>query len=144
LAIYGAASSITFVPELSIAALRHYYEIPGLWSPLWGFGDAFCLDPHYITAPYDAQGNPTIRAADYINGPWINHMVMGINVGPMLLAIENHRSQMIWKLTGKNPVIARGLDAIFGPGCQTNGLGKRAASGSGGGPAGSQRATSAQ
>jgi hypothetical protein len=119
LAVYGAVSSINFVPDAAIAALRHYYGIPGLWSPLFGFGDAFSLDPHYITSPYDPQGNPTIGVADYLNGPWINHMVMGINVGPMLLAIENYRSRMVWQLTSRNPQIAMGLDEIFGA-CSPN------------------------
>jgi hypothetical protein len=43
-------------------------------------------------------------------------MIMGINVGPMLLAIENYRSQMLWQLTTQNPEIAAGLDGIFGVG----------------------------
>jgi hypothetical protein len=41
---------------------------------------------------------------------------MGINVGPMLLAIDNYRSGHIWKLTAKNPQIVAGLDSIFGTG----------------------------
>ncbi|HZL43879.1 MAG TPA: glucoamylase family protein [Verrucomicrobiae bacterium] len=114
LAVYGAISSINFVPETSIAALRHYLVIPDLWSPLFGLGDAFSLDPHYITAPYDTRGNPTVRHADYLNGPWINPMIMGINAGPMLLAIENYRTGLIWKLTSGNHEIATGLDGIFG------------------------------
>jgi hypothetical protein len=114
IAVYGAVSSINFVPEEARAALRHYLEIPNLWSPLLGLADAFSLDPHYVGAPYDTHGNPTIRFADYLNGPWINHMIMGINVGPMLLAIENYRTQFLWKLTAGNPEITAGLDAIFG------------------------------
>jgi hypothetical protein len=43
-------------------------------------------------------------------------MVMGINVGPMLLAIENYRSRQIWELTAQSPEIASGLDRIFGVG----------------------------
>ena len=41
-------------------------------------------------------------------------MTMGVDVGPMLLAIENYRSGMIWNLTAKNLEIQRGLDRIFG------------------------------
>ncbi len=115
LAVYGAASSINFLPAEAIAALRHYFEIPGLWSPLFGFGDAFSLDPHYVRHVYDAKGNAQIVAADFLNGPWINNMTMGVDVGPMLLALENYRSGMIWKLTEKNREIQRGLDRIFGP-----------------------------
>ena len=68
------------LPE-SLAALRHYLDIPDLWSPLFGFGDAFSLDPHYVGPPYDANGDPTIRPAGYLNGPWVNPMVMGIDDG---------------------------------------------------------------
>jgi len=114
--VYGAASSINFVPADAIAALRHDFEIPALWNSTFGFGDAFSLDPHYIGTVWDANGNPQVFYADYLNGPWINHTIMGINVGPMLLAIENYRSGGIWKLTDKNPHIIAGLDSIFGTG----------------------------
>jgi hypothetical protein len=38
---------------------------------------------------------------------------MGINVGPMLLAIDNYRSGEIWKLTEKNSHIIAGLNTVF-------------------------------
>src|SRR5262245_18704641 len=74
IAVYGASSSILFTPTESITSLRHYFEIPNLWSSLFGFGDAFSLDPHYLGSPYDARGNPSVPFADYLNGPWINSM----------------------------------------------------------------------
>jgi hypothetical protein len=115
IAIYGAASSINFLPEASTAALRHYFEIPGLWNPLFGFGDAFSLDPHVVEHVYDKQRNPKIHYADFLNGPWVNNMMMGVDQGPMLLAIENYRSGLIWNLMAKNEEVRRGLDKIFGP-----------------------------
>ena len=45
------------------------------------------------------------------------HMIMGIDEGPVVLAIENHRTGLLWNLMDKNPNIAAGLDAIFGPLC---------------------------
>jgi hypothetical protein len=114
IAVYGAAGSINFLPDAAIAALRHYFEIPNLWSPLFGFGDAFSLDPHSVEHVYDTNGNPAIIYADFLNGPWVNTMTMGVNVGPMLLAIENYRSGQIWRLTAQNPQIRAGLDTIFG------------------------------
>jgi hypothetical protein len=113
LAVYGAAGSINFVPRQSIDAIRHYFDIPGLWSPLFGFGDAFSLDPHYFDSACDAKGNRIVRSADYLNGSWINHMEMGVDTGSMLLAMENYRSGQIWKLTAKNPDIQAGLAQIF-------------------------------
>jgi hypothetical protein len=114
--VYGAASSINFLPGEAIAALRYDFEIPGLWSPTFGFGDAYSLDPHYIGSVWDKNGNPQVFYADYLNGPWINHTIMGINVGPMLLTIDNYRSGRIWKLMNNNPQILAGLNDIFGPG----------------------------
>jgi hypothetical protein len=124
IAVYGAASSINFLPRESIAALRHDFEIPKLWSPLFGFGDAYSLDPHYVEHVYDKAGNPRVRYAGFLNGPWINNVTLGVNEGPMLLAIENYRSGMIWKLTAKSPEFRAGLDRIFGagPGVRAGGL----------------------
>src|SRR5262249_37361062 len=85
ISVYGAASSINFLPQESIAAIRHYFEIPDLWNQMFGFGDAFSLDPHYIGTVWDDNGNPQVFFADYLNGPWVNHTIMGVNVGPMLL-----------------------------------------------------------
>jgi hypothetical protein len=114
IAVYGAASSINFIPQAAVAALRHDFEIPNLWSPLFGFGDAYSLDPHYIVHVYDKARNPQIRFAGFLNGPWINNLTVGVNIGPMLLAIENYRSGMIWKLTAQSPEIAAGLNRVFG------------------------------
>jgi hypothetical protein len=114
--VYGAASSINFLPGEAIAVLRHDFEIPGLWSSTFGFGDAYSLDPHYIGAVWDKNGNPQVFYADYLNGPWVNHTIMGINVGPMLLAIDNYRSGEIWKLTNRNSQIVAGLNDVFGNG----------------------------
>ena len=41
--------------------------------------------------------------------------MMGIDEGPMLLAIEDYRSGLIWNLTNRNPKVKAGLDTIFGP-----------------------------
>jgi hypothetical protein len=43
-------------------------------------------------------------------------MTMGINLGPMLLAIENYRTRQIWNLTANSPEVVAGLDRIFGLG----------------------------
>lgn len=123
IAVYGAGSSIMYTPQESLAALRNYYSSTSLWSPLFGFGDAYSSDPHYFEIDsntfqpiFDEQGNLKIHPAAWLNGvSWINHMIMAINEGPLLLAIENYRSGFVWDITNKNSNITTGLDTIFQP-----------------------------
>jgi len=76
---------------------------PGKPSPRSGFGDPYSLDPHYIKHVDNQVGNPRIRFADFLNGPWINDVSVGVNVGPVVLVIENYHSSTIWNLTRKTP-----------------------------------------
>ncbi len=79
--------SFPFTPNESLAALREMYNRYrlNLWGA-YGLKDAF---------------NPTKNwfATDYI----------GIDQGPILLMIENHRTGLIWKYMMKSEVIQRGL-----------------------------------
>jgi hypothetical protein len=91
---YGAGSAIMFTPAESLAALREYKSLRGpdgqplAWrDPAKGgyaFVDSFSLDP-----PYGQDEN------------------LGIDVGPMLLAIENARTALIWNLFRENHVSKR-------------------------------------
>src|SRR5205814_375180 len=58
IAAYGPGSAINFLPNESVAALREFYAVPGLWHELFGLGDAYSLDPHYFEA--DANGAPVL------------------------------------------------------------------------------------
>ena len=75
IAPYGAAGSLPFTPERSMAVLRHYYETYG--SELYGkygFRDAFNL------------------SQDWVADEW-----MGIDQGLTVLMIENALSGSVWK-----------------------------------------------
>ena len=72
----GAISSITFVPPLAISIARLLYD--KLEHALWGrygFANAFNIDRD-----------------------WFDRDVIGIDLGMVLLSIENHRSGLIWTL----------------------------------------------
>ena len=60
LGIYGAASSIDFVPEEMIAALRHYYLGLLLWNNLFGFPDSYHLNLAQLLASEDQDPNDEI------------------------------------------------------------------------------------
>lgn len=92
----AALTSLPFTPELSLAMARKLYEKarkeatkPG--TPLWGrygFCDAFNLD-----------------------SDWYDPDVIGIDLGMALLAIENRRSGLVWKLLSQHPSTRRALSA---------------------------------
>ena len=77
----GAICSITFIPELAISAARSLYErnAGALWGN-YGFVNAFNIDRN-----------------------WSSSVVIGIDLGMALLAIENYRSGLIWNLINSLP-----------------------------------------
>ncbi len=83
----AAAGSIPFLPEESIAAVKHMYDTWGerIWKK-YGLVDAF--NPHTGWAASD---------------------VIGIDVGITLLMIENHRSEQVWRTFMKNPEIQNAM-----------------------------------
>ena len=86
----GAVSSMPYLPEESIRALKHFYRDEGaeLWGP-FGFRDAF-----------NQQQD------------WVANINMGLNQAPMVVMIENYRTGLIWKTFMKNPEIKSALDRI--------------------------------
>ena len=95
----AAASSIAFTPELSIAAMRAMSKRAVYGR--YGFLDAF---------------NPTLRTTEKLkhgridpNEGWIDVDYLGIDEGPIIAMIENHRSGLVWKMMRKNPHVVQGL-----------------------------------
>ena len=91
----AAGGSIVFTPELSLNALKYMYQ--HLKETVWGqygFTDAFNLDRK-----------------------WRAQEVLGIDQGPILLMIENARTELIWKFFMRHPAVQRGMKRIgFKPG----------------------------
>jgi hypothetical protein len=95
----AAVSSIAFTPELSLAAIRAMSKRAVYGQ--YGFLDAF---------------NPTLRAVDKPkhgridpNEGWIDVDYLGIDQGPIIAMIENHRTGLVWKVMRKNPHVVNGL-----------------------------------
>jgi exo beta-1,2-glucooligosaccharide sophorohydrolase (non-reducing end) len=86
----GAISSMPYLPEASMRALKHFYQDKGaeLWGP-FGFRDAF-----------NQQQD------------WVANINMGLNQAPMVVMIENYRTGLIWKTFMKNPEIKPALERI--------------------------------
>jgi hypothetical protein len=99
----AAGGSVPFAPELCIPALiamrrDHGTDLYGEY----GFRDA--LNPSF---PASAQ----LRHGRVVPGRgWYDTDYLGIDQGPILAMIENHRSGLIWKVMRGNPHLRRGLE----------------------------------
>lgn len=89
----AAACSIVFTPKLSLAALREYYHSRELSDSIkarltgrFGLSDSFNVDKDFVASE-----------------------AFAINQGPMLLMIENFRSEMVWKHFMKIPCVIAGM-----------------------------------
>lgn len=90
----AAGGSIPFAPEVCIPALFAMKKAFGQKVyDRYGFKDAF---------------NTSIVNKDGSVG-WFDHDYLGIDEGPILIQLENHRSDLVWKLMRENPYVAEGL-----------------------------------
>lgn len=94
LAPTAAGGSIPFAPEECIAALKAFKKQQGdkVYGQ-YGFKDAF---------------NLTIEYNDRTQG-WFDKDYLGIDQGPIILQLENHRNGFVWELMKKNKYIVAGL-----------------------------------
>ena len=86
----AAISSMPYTPQESISALKNFYRsyYVGLWGE-YGFKDAF-----------------------NIGANWFANSYLAIDQGPIIVMIENYRSQLLWNKFMANPEIQPMLDAI--------------------------------
>ncbi len=90
----GAGGSIPFAPEVCIPALQAMQKAYGQKIyDRYGFKDAF---------------NTSIVNKDGTIG-WFDQDYLGLDEGPILIQLENYRSDMVWKLIRKNPYVIEGL-----------------------------------
>ncbi len=85
----GAVAGISFVPSETVRAVTEIQRRGGarLWGR-YGFANGFNADRD-----------------------WWGPDVIGIDLGMALVAIENARSGLIWRLMARSPVVQRGLRA---------------------------------
>lgn len=97
--------SIPFAPEVTIPALMAMKDrYPRVWDR-YGFKDAF--NPSYtFREPPNRSGSVDPRSG------WVANDYLGIDQGPILAMLENHRSGLIWRVMRKNPHVRRGLERI--------------------------------
>jgi hypothetical protein len=99
----AAGGSIAFAPEIVIPALETMKQRYGKWIyDRYGFVDAF--NPSFHTR----AGLRTGRLVPELG--WVDTVQLGIDQGPIVLMIENWRSDFVWKVMRRNPYIRKGLE----------------------------------
>jgi hypothetical protein len=102
LAPTAAAASIPFAPEIAIPAVLEMHRRYGehIYSK-YGFLDSF--NPSF---EFDV---PSPHGRIIPGTGWVAHDYLGIDQGPILAMIENHRSDLVWRVMRKNPYFRAGL-----------------------------------
>ncbi len=92
LAPWAAIASLPFAPEIVVPTIRPLQRAHADVMSAYGFLGSF---------------NPTFPTR---NGRgWIAERHLGLNEGPIVLMIENHRTGLLWGLTKRCPYLVRGL-----------------------------------
>ena len=95
LAPWAVVASLPFAPEIVLPAIRYFTDRVKLTqADSYGFKASF---------------NPTYPVnSDNVYG-WVSRWNYGLNQGPIVFMIENHRSGLIWRLMRQCPYIVDGL-----------------------------------
>ncbi len=101
----AVGGSIVFAPKLVIATLMSMRDTYGehLFSR-YGFLDAF--NPSFQLEDVDLGHGKVVPGIG-----WFDTDYLGIDQGPILAMIENHRSELVWRVMRRNPHVVRGLRA---------------------------------
>jgi hypothetical protein len=93
LAPWAVVASLPFAPEIVLPTLEHFNESE--------------IGEH----PYglEATFNPTFPDGKCRDCGWLSPWHYGINEGPIVLMIENHRSDFLWRLMSRSPYVVNGL-----------------------------------
>jgi hypothetical protein len=95
LAPWAVVASLPFAPEIVLPAIHHYMHTLQLHdSNRYGFKSTF--NPSFPGEPDSTCG-------------WISPWHFGLNLGPIVLMTENHRSGMLWELMRGCRYIVDGL-----------------------------------
>jgi hypothetical protein len=86
----AALASMPYTPEQSMKALKYFYRERG--SELFG-----------SYGPYDAFND---------SRDWVQEAYLGIDQGPIVVMLENHRTRLIWDLVNKDADVQAGLEKL--------------------------------
>jgi hypothetical protein len=95
IAPWAVVASLPFAPELVMPAIRYFVEVVQLEEPQ-AFG-------------FKATFNPTYPVSSGSPYGWVSPWNFGLNQGPIVLMIENQRTDLIWRLMRGCRYLVQGL-----------------------------------
>ena len=96
IAPWGVVASLPFAPEIVLPTIVEMRRLRLGGEHPYGYRLTF---------------NPTFPSADGSARGWICRYFCGLNLGPMIAMIENHRTQLVWNLLRENEHVVAGLRA---------------------------------
>ena len=95
LAPWAVVTSLPFAPKIVVPSVRYYREKLNL----------------HVANPYGfkATFNPTFPERGQSKWGWVSPHHYGINQGPIVIMIENDRTELVWKLMRSCPYVLAGL-----------------------------------
>jgi hypothetical protein len=96
LAPWAVVASLPFAPEIVMPTMHAFGGRRLHVANPYGFKASFC---------------PTFGGDDGVchRAGWVSPYHFGINVGPIVMMIENYRSDLVWRLTRQCPAFVNGL-----------------------------------
>jgi hypothetical protein len=87
-------ASLPFAPEIVIPTVRNFAQMHLGMTRVYGFKPSF-------NQSYVVKDSPT--------GWWVSPYHFGIDQGPVILMIENHRTGLLWNIMRRCPPVIDGL-----------------------------------
>jgi hypothetical protein len=91
---WATVASLPFAPEIVLPALKWFHDIDLRIDRSYGFKASF---------------NPTFPDESGNEHGWVSPCHFGLNQGPIVLMIENYRSELLWRLMRQCTYLSSGL-----------------------------------
>jgi hypothetical protein len=96
IAPWGVIASLPFAPEIVMPTIAHWRRLRLGGPHRYGFKTTF---------------NATFPAADASPHGWVSPWHSGLELGPIVVMIENYRSGLVWQLLRRSRYVVAGLRA---------------------------------
>ncbi len=101
---WAVAASLPFAPEIVVPTLA---AVDSAFPEVTGeFGYECSFNPSFDAGEAQDDGASERRKSA---AGWIGTHSYAINQGPVVMMLENHRSELIWRLTRRSPYFVEGL-----------------------------------